>query len=488
MKKLYNLKSWNRKLLFLLPLAALLVVMGCREELASQQYETSELSLKTAEINELLPNMYNSNYGFTWTAGNNMGTNSAITYKLEIDKKENNFAHPQVYEVGKNLYSYDIKIGDLNTLLVKTYGATPGKAFTMQARITATFSDSSVKAQTAVTDFTVTPFKPFTDELFIVGDATPNGWDITKATALTKSTTDPSEFTYYGQLSSGNFKLPVNQNSDWKQDFYTKDPTDDSKMVYNEGGSGADLQWVIDTAGLYKITVNLISLSIKIEKMNAPQFSDIYIVGDASPSGWDVSNPVAFKQDKTNPFIFTLECSLTAGNFKILAGAKGDWCGDWYRPMVDDQGLVNGAVQQLKGCDPDLKWKVSSGDEARYKITLNAANNTIKFEKVDVYLIGDATPNGWNMGTLAPMQKNGSVYTYTGPLTAGALKFTKFNTTWCDGTELVAKTKDQSITNGAFSEREKCEGGDATDLKWKVTAAGNYTITLNLDTNTLNIQ
>ena len=86
MKKLYNLKNWNKKLLFLLPLAAFLVIMGCREELASQEFEKSELSLKTSEISELLPNMYNSGYNFSWTAGNNMGTGSAITYTLEIDK------------------------------------------------------------------------------------------------------------------------------------------------------------------------------------------------------------------------------------------------------------------------------------------------------------------------------------------------------------------------------------------------------------------
>lgn len=485
MNNTYHLEKWNKKLLFLLPLALLLGILACREELVSQDYEISELSVKTSEINELLPNMYNANYTFSWTSGNNMGTNSAITYKLEIDKKENDFAHSQVYEMGKNAYSYNIKIGDLNNILVKIFGAVPGKPFTMQARVTATFADSAVKAQVAVVDFTITPFKPFTEHLFIVGDATPNGWDITKATELGRTTTDPSEFTYYGQLSSGNFKFAVNQNSSWDQDFYTRDPSDDNKMVYNEGGSGADLQWTIDTAGLYRITVNIVNLTIKTEKMNAPQFSDLYIVGDASPSGWDINTPVAFTQDNSNPFIFTLECLLKAGHFKIFAGNTGDWCGDWYRPMVDDQGLVNGAVQQLKGCDPDLKWKVSSADEARYKITLNAGNNTIKFEKVDVYLIGDATPNGWNMGSLVPMQKNGSIYTWTGPLAAGEFKFTKFNTSWCDGTELVADTPNQSIANPAFHAREKCAGDDN---KWKVTAPGNYSITLNLDTNTLNIQ
>ena len=64
------------------------------------------------------------------------------------------------------------------------------------------------------------------------------------------------------------------------------------------------------------------------------------IVGDASPSGWDVNNPVAFKQDLTNPLFFTLECSLNEGNFKLLTGTKGDWCGEWYRPLVDNQDFV----------------------------------------------------------------------------------------------------------------------------------------------------
>ncbi len=84
----------------------------------------------------------------------------------------------------------------------------------MQVRITATFGDTSVKPQTAITDFTLTPFKPFTSTLYIVGDATPNGWDITKATALGSKefSSNPAELTYYGQLKQGNFHLPFGIN------------------------------------------------------------------------------------------------------------------------------------------------------------------------------------------------------------------------------------------------------------------------------------
>ena len=488
MKKFYNTTNW-KSVLLLLPLLLLLAVSACRDELTAKEFENSELSITTSEFTELLPNIYNAKYTFSWTAGNNMGTSSSISYKLEFDKKGNNFAEAQVYEIGKNVYSHDITVGELNKLLVNTYGATPDSPITMEARITATFGDSSVADQTAVTDFTLTPFKPFTESLYIVGSAAPNGWDISKATELTP-TSNPGEFVYYGQLKNGNFKFAVSQDACWCQDFYTRDPDNEGKIVYNEGGSGNDLQWIIDDEGLYKVTVDVLSLTIKSEKMEAPQFNNLWIVGDGSPSGWNINTPVAFTQDTDNPFIFTLECSLTPGNFKILAGSTGDWCGEWYRPLANNQPVQNGDVQQLSGCDPDYAWLVTTETAGRYKITLNASNNTISFAPVNVYIIGDATPNGWNMGSLTPMTKNGSVYTWTGQLTAGSFKFTKFNTTWCDGVELVAKTPDQSISNTEFTERVKCEGGDATDKKWKVTAAdaGVKTFTLNLDTNTLTIQ
>ena len=484
MKTINHIKNWKKSIFWIIPML-LLGIIACREELNQEYFETSELSVKTSEITKLLPNMYNSKFTFSWTAGNNQGTNSAITYKLELDKKENNFSNPQTFEIGKNIYSYDLLIGDLNSLLINKFGANPDKSIIMQVRITATFGDTSVKPQTAITDFTLTPFKPFTSTLYIVGDATPNGWDITKATALTRSSSNPAEFTYYGQLKQGNFKFAVNQNSCWCQDFYNKDANDDTKIFYNEGGNGVDLQWTIDNASLYKITVNLITQSIKIEKMNGPQFNDIWIVGDASPSGWDVNNPVPFKQDLTNPFIFTLECSLNEGNFKLLTGTKGDWCGEWYRPLVDNQDLSATGVEQNSGCTNDNKWKVTSASAGRYKITLNTASNSIKFEPVNIYLIGDATPNGWNMGSLTPMQKNGSVYTWTGQLNPGEFKFTKFNSNWCDGTEIIAATANQTIANTAFKLRDNCQGDDN---KWKVSASNTYTITLNLDTNSLEIK
>lgn len=483
MKNLFQNNRWKRYFL-LLPILSILII-SCRTELESEDFVATELKLSIPEINVLKPEMYRSNYTFSWTTGDNKGTSSSISYKLELDQAGNNFSNPIEFDLGKNKFSQDINIATLNNILVNTFGAKPGQAIEMQARVIASFGDSSVAPQVSTVNFKLTPFSPLTETLHILGSASPQGWDISNAIALTRSASDPAEFIYSGELLSGEFKFSVNTDDCWCQDFYTKNPSDANKIVFNSGGSGDDLKWNIADAGMYTVKVNVVTLSITIEKQTAAPFDKLWIVGDATTSGWDVSNPLAFVQTE-NPFIFELETNLTAGKFKILAGAKGDWCGKWYRPAVDNQSISATAMNLTSGCDNDLKWEVAAAQAGRYKITVNLSTNTIKITPVEVYMIGSATPNGWNMGSLVPMTKNGSVYMWTGTLTEGELKFTKFNTDWCQGVELVPVTANQSISDNRFVERKNCQGDDN---KWSVKTGqeGTYTITLNLETKTLTI-
>ena len=486
MKKNKNYIVWTRcAIVFLLFLSAALSSCS-NDDLQAKNFSADVLKLTLSSTDMVLDqSMFQQKFSFKWSTGDNKGTGASISYKLEIDKKENNFANAVEYDFGKNRYDFDINVATLNSILLTTFNGEAGKAIALQARITATFGDKGVAPQTSVVDFNLTPYKPLSTELFMVGDASPNGWDITKASALTAQTANPVVFVYSGQLSKGKFKFAVNTDSCFCQDFYTKDGADAGKLVYNSGGSGSDLQWEITKAGLYKITVNILKLTIVIEEQSSPAFTQLWIVGDASPSGWNIDTPEAFTVTD-NPFIFTYEATLIPGNFKILAGAKGNWCGEWFRPLVNNQVLTETGVAQNSGCDVDNSWQVTTQTAGRYKITLDISTNVIKITLVEVYLIGSATPNGWNMGSLLPMTKNGSVYTYSGPLTAGEFKFTKYNTNWCEGTEITAVSANQAITNTNFTIRDKCDGDDN---KWVVSAAqaGNHTITLDLSTNVLTI-
>src|SRR5690606_8233332 len=251
---------------------------------------------------------------------------------------------------------------------------------------------------------------------------------------------------YEGKLGLGNYKFAVSQEGCWCQDFYTMDPTDPGKIVYNEGGSGEDLQWSITTElGLeenYKITVDLLNLEIKVEIVAAeavdPPYTDLWIVGDATESGWNIDSPVALVQSAGDPFVFSYEGLLNPGNFKIFAGPLGDWCGEWYRPMTDNHALVNGEVNQNSGCDNDTRWIVDEDTKGRYKVVVNTKNNTVEFNPISLYIVGDGGPNGWNIGNPEPMQYlGGGEYVFNGPLGAdnplGEFKFSKYTGNWCDG-------------------------------------------------------
>lgn len=472
-------------------LSALLMALlntSCEDTLSDPIFEyNNELKLTVSHSDLVLQeSKQNDKLTFNWTTGTNKGTSASISYKLQIDKAENNFANAVEYDLGVNVFSQSLTVKNLNFILLNTFGLTPGVSQNFEAKIIATVAGLEEEPQVSVVPFSLTAYQPVSETLFLVGDATSAGWNIANAVEMTASATVPGTFVYQGSLTVGSFKFPVNRNDCWCQDFYTKDAANAAKIVYNNGGSGDDLQWQITQSGQYKITVDLLNLTIAIERLTAPPFSQIWIVGDASPSGWNIDSPQAFTQSTSNPFIFTYEAQLTAGSFKILAGATGNWCGEWYRPVTDGQVLSATAVVQSSGCDPDNQWRISSADAGRYKITLNTSNNTISIQKVNLYIVGDAGPNGWNIATPTAMTYSNGIYTFSGQLNVGEFKISKFKGDWCDGDWINPATPNQSVLDGSYIITNGCNG---PDNKWKVQSgtAGTHTISINLDANTMTI-
>ncbi|MDO9152858.1 MAG: SusF/SusE family outer membrane protein [Paludibacter sp.] len=432
-------------------------------------------------------NYANAAVKLNWTTGTNNGTGASISYILQVDKKGNEMATPVSYDMGKGVYSKSFIVKELNDSLLKRWGGEVGKATQLEARVVSTVYSNPVSGETSpVIGFSVKPYQQVSSSLYMVGSATPVGWNIGNAVELTPSVTEPWVFTYKGLMSAGSYKFAVNREGCWCQDFYTADAVDATKMVHNIGGSGADIQWQITKGGPYQITANLLDLTITVAEFSQPLFSKLWIVGDASPSGWNIDSPKEFTRSSSNPFIFTYEANFVPGDFKIFAGNLGDWCGNWYRPLVNHPDLTLTDVAQNSGCDMDNKWQITSSNAGRYKITLDTYGNKIKINPVMLYIIGDASPNGWNINSPTPMTYADGVYTFTGPLTAGEFKFSKYKGDWCDDDWIIATSANQSVSNASFTIRHGCEGDDN---KWKVQAgeAGNYVITINLNTQLMTI-
>ncbi len=74
----------------------------------------------------------------------------------------------------------------------------------LEARITAVVAGMEDQKQIATTAFTLT-YQPVTTTLYLIGDATPNGWSADNATAMER--TDNGQFTWTGKLNTGSLKF-----------------------------------------------------------------------------------------------------------------------------------------------------------------------------------------------------------------------------------------------------------------------------------------
>lgn len=106
-----------------------------------------------------------------------------------------------------------------------------------------------------------------------------------------------------------------------------------------------------------------------IPVFNMPIYPSLYLVGDATPAGWDIGNPTPMIVDANDPFIFTWTGTLNTGDFKIPT-SKGNWGTDFFMPLTDGESdFTKATISLVKGGNPDRKWKVTVA--GNYKITVN---------------------------------------------------------------------------------------------------------------------
>jgi hypothetical protein len=453
-------------------------LMSCKKELDQivRADDVLRLSVSSSEVALKQKFQNNTAIEFTWTTGSNGGSNAAIHYTLELDKKGNNFASPVSIYLGKAVYNQKYTVKELNEVLLNAFKFQTGVANEIEARVKATVaSDSAQKQVSGIVSVKVTPYKPVSASLYLIGEAAPNGWDNTKASSLTADANDPTQFTYQGNLKKGSFKF-ITTLGEWLPS-YNKGADDHSLLLRTDFGQ-PDEQFIIDEAGLYKVVVNLADLTISVEKQAGPAYARIWIVGDATPYGWNIDNPNEMRVDPSDPFIFTYNEILKAGEFKFPT-STGNWGTDFYMPLTNYQDLNNQGVKLVKGGSPDYKWKITT--PGAYKIALNIRDMTISIKPFTPYeklwIVGDATPNGWNIDNPNQMVKDAAnpyVFTYEGTLKAGEFKIPTATGNW--GTDYFMPPVAGQGISGTVA---KFIPGGNPDNKWKITQEGNYRITLN---------
>lgn len=426
---------------------------------------------------------------FSWTTGSNKGTNAAIKYSLQIAKAGTNFSDAVTEDLGTGVYSKKLLTGALNEMALSKFGAIADTEIDLEARVIAQTQADGIEAETsAPVAVKLTPYQPVSTTLYLIGDASPAGWDNTKATPLTAAEDDPGVFSWTGLLNAGELKF-LTTLGQWIPS-YNKSANSADSLFYRDDFGQPDDKFVISAMGTYTVKVDLINLTISITvptNPTVPPYARLWIVGDATPNGWNIDSPNEMWVDSGNTFVFYYNEILKAGEFKIPT-ATGNWGGDFYMPLVNHQALSETGVQLVPGGSPDNKWQITT--PGAYKIKLDLYNTTISIQPFTPYtqlwLVGDATPVGWNINNPEPMVKDPNdpyTFTWTGAMTAGEFKIPTATGNWgCD--YFMPMQNHQSL---ADTQAKFVPAGNP-DNKWQITTPGTYTITFNQLKETILIQ
>jgi hypothetical protein len=313
-------------------------------------------------------------------------------------------------------------------------------------------------------------------ELNLVGDAVPAGWSVSNPTPMTLN---GDVWEWSGALKAGSIKISTFADGDWCFGQWLNATVEDQAIaeatyIITEGCEGPDNKWVVtdDDLGTYKITVDLSAETIVFELLTT-DVADITLSGLSASVG-----------------TMTPTFDVTVSNFFLNVPA-GTSSVELTATTTDaDATVVGDGVIDLSEGDIIVAIEVTGKDginKFTYRVTISLMAEGELYS--NLYLVGDATPAGWNIGAPEPMvqdEQNVNLFTWQGDLFAGEFKFSAFSGDWCDGDWLLATALDQTLAIGDYTIYTGCAPGEE-DFKWRVTedSIGEWIITVDLENETI---
>jgi hypothetical protein len=452
-------------------LISLSIFCSCEQELPSNIKEVGALAIAASKTSVILDQklMYKEAFALTWTTGTNGGTGASILYLVQIDKKGNNFSKPMNLNMGKGIYTKSIVAGMLNDSLLTRWNCTVGTIVELEVRVIDTiFSSPKTIEYSPVINVSATPYQPVSSTLYLYGTASPKGTDLNNAYRLTPQD-EPGVFVYQGTLSAGKLKFITTLGQILPS--YNKEGTNATKIVKRTDATQADSLFSISVAGVYRIELNLLDLTASIVKINLPAYGEVYLAGTSAINGTDFSKATKLTQSTTDPFVFTFQGVLKAGSIKFPVNKNANGNQDMFMRTDDSHFYLHQG-----GSAGDDQWTIAK--KGYYTITLNQQYNTLTIYREKLYMIGNATTAGWTIANAILMTEDatdGCIFNYTGPMTVGEFKFPVKNIDFNQDTYM--RTDDTHIYRHI--------GGQTGDDKWNITVAGNYMVSVNIETLSL---
>jgi hypothetical protein len=335
----------------------LIFLWGCQKDevlttLNPNAVLTANISPATAVL--LKDNAAQNGVTVSWVAPD-FGFQAAPNYTVLLDLKGNNFSKAVTLGAGTVL-SKSLKVSELNAILIG-FGIAPGTAADLEIKVqsligTATVLNSSVLA------FKATPYLDKLDlstPWGVVGSATPGQWNGPDLPFY--KTGVANELVAYVTLTDGEIKF--RKNNDWAENLGGKNG------VLSAGGDN-----IVVKAGSYRITMNPVALTYKIDKYSWG------LVGSATPNAWNGPD-LDMRYDATVD-LWRAEVALADGEIKFRQ--NNDWANNF--------GGKNG-VLSAGGDNITVK-------KGTYLITADFAKLKYTITPYKPWgIVGDATSTGW---------------------------------------------------------------------------------------------
>ncbi len=439
---------------------------------------TTALTLKVTDA-------ANTAVSFTWN-GSNYGNNT-INYALQIDTAGGKFANPQMIKYGTSLNASLIE-SDLNAAAINAGvigGSTKSVEFRIVSYLDATYTNPLVFSNVATIN--ITTYVPIPDNLYIVGDATPGGWNNpvpTPSQQFTKK--DAFSFTINIGLTAGKSYVFLPLNGDWGHKYGGTSAT--GGVLLKDGDVPGSNTPAPATTGVYQIVVNFQTNTYTLTAVPVPD--NLYIVGDATAGGWANPVPTPTQQfTQIDAVSFGLITYLTSSKGYLFLPSNGDW-GHKFGGSTDGTASGGGALL-ADGAVPGSNTPAPS-TSGLYKIIVNFATNSYTVTPysgtlpTNLYIVGDATAGGWANPVPTPSQQftqtSNAEFKLTLPLTGGkAYLFLPLNGDWghkFGGTTDGTSTPASLLADGAVP-------GSNTPAP---ATSGTYTISVNFITNTFTVK
>lgn len=256
-----------------------------------------------------------------------------VKYTVEIDTAGNKFANA-FSKVVTGALNTTFTNKELNTIMIAR-GWPINSTVSLDVRVIASYANNDQRLYTDPIRIKYTVYKippkvvlPSSSRLFLVGDATAGGWN-NPVPVPTQEFSRLDETTWAGifNLVGGKQYLMLPVNGDWGHKYSVANNTVAGLSAGGDFGYDLNDNFPGPTAnGWYRIVADFQTGKFSVTPYNGTLPTNLYIVGDATPGGWNNPVPVPSQQlTRLTSSTWEITLNFVGGKEYLLLPLNGDW-------------------------------------------------------------------------------------------------------------------------------------------------------------------